>query len=151
MVARLVRAIWWDSVDEPPDKIVVLLDCDGKDPETVMEPYRSQLRNRAGWQVTASLLCAAAQWHLEAWFFADATGLRQYLGRDPGNVDASDPDAIRNPKLHLKNLLGDRVYTAAIAEEIARSVDARAITDVSGSFRSFLSAVRNGGHIEETC
>ncbi len=43
-----------------------------------------------------------------------------YLGRSPGNVDTSKPDAIHNPKLHLKHLLGKRVYTARLSEEIAQ-------------------------------
>ena len=70
--------------------------------------------------------------------------LRGFLGRDVGSVDASKPDEIQNPKLHLKNLLGDRVYTAPLSEEIARTLDAATIAQRSPSFQGFLEAVTNG-------
>ena len=61
-----------------------------------------------------------------------------------GNVDTSKPDEIQNPKLHLKNVLGDRVYTARVSEEIARKLDAATIAQRSPSFEGFLEAVTNG-------
>ena len=82
--------------------------------------------------------------HPEAWYFADVTGLGGYLGRDPGDVDTSKPDEINNPKQHLKNLLGDRMYTAVISEEIARLLNAQTIAGRSPSFHGFVQAVRNG-------
>ncbi|MGC8641666.1 MAG: hypothetical protein ACP5XB_17505, partial [Isosphaeraceae bacterium] len=82
---------------------------------------------------------------LEAWYFADVQAMREYLDRDEGSVDASQPDAIQNPKLHLKHLLGERVYTAVISEEIARSVNPEIIDQRSPSFHGFVEAVRNGG------
>lgn len=47
----------------------------------------------------SSIQYAYAQWHLEAWYFGDAEGLRRYLGgKALGNVDTSQPDEIHNPK-----------------------------------------------------
>ena len=48
-----------------------------------------------------------------------------------------------NPKLHLKNILG-QVYTARVSEEIARALDMETIARRSPSFRCFLEALCNG-------
>ena len=67
----------------------------------------------------------------------------------PGTLDTSTPDGIQNPKLHLKHLLGNRVYTARISEEIAIRLDAPTIAERSPSFRGFVDAVMNGpGHYD---
>ena len=76
---------------------------------------------------------------------ADAGGLRRYLGRDLGNPDPSQPDAILNPKLHLKQLLGSRPYTSLVSQAIAAELDATTIAQRSPSFRGFVAAVKNGG------
>ena len=149
MAERLIKAIWYErfNVSVSPDKFVVLLDVDGELPDKVLEPFKV-LPERLGGQIGATVLCAYAQWHLEAWYFADATNLRGYLnGRALGNVDASKPDEIHNPKLHLKHLLDDRIYTARVSEEIARQLDAPTIAGRSPSFKGFVDAVMNGpGH-----
>ena len=75
---------------------------------------------------------------------ADVDNLRNYLGRSPGHVDASKPDEIENPKLQLRHLLGERVYTARVSAEIAGMLDATAIVQRSPSFRTFVDAVMNG-------
>jgi hypothetical protein len=144
MVEKLVKAAWYEKAADPPGKFVVLLDVDGKDPNDVLRPFQEQLSRRLSANIKAALLFAYAQWHLEAWYFADSTTLRDYLGRALGSVDTSKPDEIQNPKLHLKNLLGDRIYTAVISEEIARKVSAQTIAQRSPSFLGFLEAVRNG-------
>lgn len=77
-------------------------------------------------------------------FFADESGLRRHLGKNLGNVDASQPDRIDNPKLHLKNLLAGRLYTAEMAERISLDLDVTTITSKSASFSRFLDVVRNG-------
>jgi hypothetical protein len=146
MAEKLVKATWFERIDSPPDKFVVLCDTDGKDADTVLRPFRDQLRGRLGAAVHAQLQYACAQWHLEAWYFGDALGLRAFLGRDLGSVDASKPDEIQNPKLHLRNLLAQRAYTAFVSEEIARSVNAQVISQRSPSFRSFLDSVRDGDY-----
>jgi hypothetical protein len=148
MAERLVKASWFARTHDPPDKFVILVDTDGKAPDDVLHPFREQLRGRLGTRIDAQLQFACAQWHLEAWYFADSAGLRGYLGRDPGNVDTSKPDEIRNPKLHLKQLLGDRVYTAVISEEIARTLNPQTIAGRSPSFQRFLEAVRNGNRAQ---
>lgn len=145
MAEKLVKASWFARIADPPDKFVVLVDTDGKAPDDVLRPFREELRGRLGTKIDAQLQFACAQWHLEAWYFADISGLRGYLGRDPGSVDASKPDEIRNPKLHLKQLLGERAYTAVISEEIAMRLKAETIVQRSPSFQGFLEAVRNGG------
>ncbi|MGV8039051.1 MAG: hypothetical protein AB2L07_02895 [Thermoanaerobaculaceae bacterium] len=123
MAAQLARATWFDlnGRGHPPDKIVVLVDADGRTPEeavAALDGLEGRLRD-----IPVKVLVTAAKWHLEAWFFADGKALREYLGgRNLGSVDASHPDAIHNPKAHLKNLLG-RPYTAATAEEIAGRLD----------------------------
>ncbi|MDD9988260.1 MAG: hypothetical protein OXQ31_18430 [Spirochaetaceae bacterium] len=96
--------------------------------------------------IEADVLYAYAQEHLEAWYFADAENLGSYLGRDAGQVDTSRPDEIRNPKLHLRHLLGERVYTARVSEEIARALSPGTIAGRSPSFRKFVDAVMNGGY-----
>lgn len=105
---------------------------------------QDELPRRLGQEVTATIKYAYAQQHLEAWNFADATNLRGYLGHAPGHVDTSRPDEIENPKNHLKNVLDDRVYTARVSEEIARTLDPQVIAERSPSFRGFLEAVKNG-------
>jgi hypothetical protein len=145
MAEKLVKAAWWAPPENVvPDKFVILVDADGKDPEQVLYPFRERLRARLGPKITASLQFACAQWHLEAWYFADITGLRSYIGCDPGSVDASKPDEIQNPKLQLRNLLGERMYTAVVSEEIARLLNVQSIAGRSPSFQSFLEAVRDG-------
>jgi hypothetical protein len=144
MAEKLIKASWFERIVNPPDKFVLLVDTDGKTPEEVLKPFRSELPPRLGPGIWAQIQFAPAQWHLEAWYFADVTGLRTYLERAPGNVDASKPDEIQNPKGHLKNLLGDRVYTAVISEEIAKKLNPRTIAQRSASFNGFLEAVRNG-------
>ena len=141
----LIQASLYDYGDRQPDKFVILVDTDGKDPDAVLESFKTQLPVLLGNHFEPSVLCAYAQWHLEAWYFADAASLRGYLGgRDLGSVDASQPDKIQNPKLHLKNLLNDNVYTARVSEEIAETLNAETISGRSPSFYGFLNAVKNG-------
>ena len=70
--------------------------------------------------------------------------MRKYLGSALGRIDTSIPDQIQNPKLHLTHLLKDRLYTARVSEDIARTLDAQIIGKRSPSFRVFLDAVTNG-------
>jgi len=144
MAEKLLKASWFQRTTAPPDKFVVLVDADGRPPDEVLRPFREELPSRTGTEIGPRLQFACAQWHLEAWYFADASGLRAYLARDLGSVDTSMPDEIQNPKLHLKHLLGDRVYTAVTSEEIAKSVSAEMIDQRSPSFRGFVKAIRNG-------
>ena len=143
---RLVKAAWYKRLNASPDKFVILLDVDGKPPDRVLESFRA-LPERLGDEIGAAILYAYAQWHLEAWYFADAANLRSCLGgRALGKVDTSKPDGIHNPKLHLEHLL-DEVYTARVSEEIARRLDGPTIAERSPSFKGFLDAVMNGpGH-----
>ncbi len=144
MVEKLLKASWFERLAAPPDKFVVLVDTDAKTQEEALRPFREQLQGRIGTQIHAQLQFACAQWHLEAWYFADGTGLRGYLNRDLGNVDTSKPDEIQNPKLHLKHLLGERAYTAVISEEIAKKLKPETIGQRSPSFKGFVEAVGNG-------
>ena len=107
-------------VPPAPDKYVVLSDIDGKPMEGVLQPIRSGLSQRLGEHFETAILYAYARWHLEAWYFADAQGLRGFFSdRSLGSVDTSRPDCIENPKEHLKHLLAGRRYTALVSEEIA--------------------------------
>lgn len=144
MAEKLLKASWFERVDAPPDKFVVLVDTDGRSADDVLRPFREQLPGRLGPKINAQLQFACAQWHLEAWYFADSSGLRGYLQRDLGSVDPSAPDTIQNPKLHLKHLLAERAYTSVISEAIARKLNAHTIGQRSPSFQGFLEAVRNG-------
>ena len=128
----------------PPDKFVVLLDADRKAPEEVLRRLRLGIGQGLD-HLNLKVYYAYAQQHLEAWFFADERGLRGYLGRNLGHIDASRPDLIDNPKLHLKHILGRRLYTSELAERISRSLDATTIRARSTSFSRFVDAVRNGG------
>lgn len=131
--------------NQPPDKVVVLVDTDSKSADDAMQQLKRNSHNVASrTRIPYGIHYVYAQWHLEAWYFADAGNLRSYLNRDLGNVDSSRPDLIQNPKLHLKHLLGSAPYTSAISEKIARALDAHTIAQRSLSFAGFLSAVRNG-------
>ena len=144
MAERLIKAAWYENLSAPPDKFVLLMDVDRAGPDEVLGPIQDQLREHMN-EIRADVLCAYAQQHLEAWYFADAENLGNYLGRDTGQVDTSRPDEILNPKLHLKHLLGERIYTARISEEIAVTLDADTIAGRSPSFEKFIDAIINGG------
>jgi hypothetical protein len=141
-VADLVRAFWWDlsGRGQRPDKFVILIDADGHPIEERLKPFIEACSGLT--EIGVPRLVTPAQWHLEAWFFAHAEALRGYLGRDLGSVDTSAPDSIRNPKLHLKHLLG--VYTYRRAGEIASLLSPSVIRTRSRSFSEFENAVRNG-------
>jgi hypothetical protein len=144
MAAKLIKASWFEQFADPPEKFVVLVDADGKDPDEVLRPFQLGVQGKLGPKITAAICFAIAQWHLEAWFFADASGLRRYLERDLGNVDPSKPDQIQLPKHHLKRLLGGLAYTAVVAGQIAESMDPLVIEQRSPSFRTLLEGMPNG-------
>ena len=144
MAEKLVKAAWFENAAHPPHKFVVLVDADGAIPDELLRPLREHLPARLRRHINATVLFAHAQWHLEAWYFADAANLRSFVGRALGNVDTSAPDQIQNPKLHLKNLLGERVYTSVVSEDIAKRLNAQTIAQRSPSFRYFQEAVLNG-------
>ena len=140
---KLIKSRLYDG--SPPDKVVILLDMDGKDPAPHVKPFKDKISNRLSGAPRVNVQYAYAQWHLEAWFFGDPSNLRQYLdGQALGNVDASLPDQIENPKHHLRNLLGNRTYTALVSEEIASNLSPQTIADRSPSFNGFIEAVQNG-------
>lgn len=143
--AQLIIAHYWASYPRP-EKAVVLVDADSAEPDQVIAQMETALMPRIV-NVTErglTVLITAAKWHLEAWFFADAQGLREYLGRDLGSVDISDPESMCRPKHHLQRLL-NRPYTSSVAREIARSLKAAMIRGKSGTFRLFELAFENGG------
>jgi hypothetical protein len=144
MAEKLIKSVWYEQLAAPPDKFVILVDADGKVPAQVLGPFQEQLAGRLGKTLRVPLQFAYAQWHLEAWYFADAAALRDQLGGSLGSVDASAPDDIQSPKLHLKHLLGERAYTAVVSEEIAKAMDGQKIAHRSPSFQGFLEALRNG-------
>lgn len=144
IVASIIYDSLYDFTEETPDKYVVLIDTDGKTTEDVLRPLQEGLQRANVERHVPSLLYAYAQWHLEAWYFADAGNLRVYLGRDVGNVNPNQPDRIENPKHHLMQLLGTKTYTSTVSEEIAKTLDAQTIAQRSPSFAGFLAAVRNG-------
>ena len=143
MAEKLIKSLFYGS--QPPEKVVVLADLDGKDPDQALGPFKAALPERLRNEPKVSIQYSYAQWHLEAWYFGDIEHLRNYLsGQAPGHVDTSQPDDIENPKLHLKNLLGERLYTALVSEEIAKQINSQVIAQRSPSFRGFLEAVQNG-------
>ena len=144
VVYSLIQSTLYDIDGSPPDKYVILVDADGNSPDEVLDPLRVGLQNRLGSGFGPSVQYAYAQWHLEAWYFADSANLRDYIGRALGSADTSQPDQIQNPKLHLKHLLGDEFYTAQVSEQIAKALNPRTIAQRSPSFRGFLEAVKNG-------
>ena len=46
MAERLIKALWFERINDRPDKFVILLDTDGKSPDEVMDPFREQLPQR---------------------------------------------------------------------------------------------------------
>ncbi len=144
VVYSLIQSTLYDFGGLPPDKYVILVDADGQGPANVLGSLRVELSNRLGSSFGPSVQYAYAQWHLEAWYFADAANLRDYIGRALGSIDTSHPDEIQNPKLHLKHLLSNEFYTAQVSEEIAKVLDSRTIAQRSPSFQGFLEAVENG-------
>ncbi len=146
IIVSIVQSTLYDSPAGRPDKYVILIDTDGKSPEEALRPVQRNLQRSSLSQQVPSILYAYAQWHLEAWFFADSSNLRIHLrGRTLGNVDTTRPDAIENPKHHLQQLLGGaRNYSALVSEQIASTLNAQTIAQRSPSFRNFVEAVRNG-------
>ena len=142
MAEKLIKSAWY-AINPTPDKIVLLVDVDGKSPEEVVSSMRNRLADRLPAEIRAKVQYAYAQWHLEAWYFADAEKLRIYLGRNLGSVDTSKPDEIQNPKHHLRQLLG-QPYTARVSERIASRLDGQTIALRSPSFKGFLDAILNG-------
>ena len=142
----LIRSTLYAPPEESPSKYVILVDVDGKAPDQVLSPFVANLPRQLDASLRDLVHFAYAQWHLEAWFFADATRLREFLdGRSLGSVDTSYPDNIENPKNHLRNLLRQpNIYTARVSEEIAQTLDNDTIASRSPSFRRFRDAVRNG-------
>lgn len=145
VVEKLIRTVWYERPDARPAKIVVLVDTDLKTPEDALEDLRRRLPDRLTEEMARSVHYTYAQQHLESWFFADAEGLRTYLGGAFRKVDASRPDEIENPKRHLKRLLRSRPCTSRVSGAIARKLDPKVVEERSPSFRGFLQAVRNGG------
>ena len=148
---NLIKAAWYEMCGRgnAPDKFVVLVDADNHEPLEAARPFGEMAAQLA--DVTAPKLVATAVRHLEAWFFGHSEKLREFLGRDLGSIDASQPDAIDNPKLHLTHLLksGSRVYTASVAEQIANQLDPDVIEGRSGSFAGFLRKLENGPAITQ--
>ena len=144
VVCPIIISAQHDSQEGPPDKCVILVDTDGKSPEEAINPIRQSLQRTQLSRSFESIKFAYAQWHLEAWYFADAANLRAYLGRSMGSVNPNEPDQIQNPKHHLRQLLGDLTYTAQVSQEIAAGLDPTTIARRSPSFRNFLEAIRNG-------
>lgn len=144
VAGKLARGAYWEGRgrEETPDKVVVLIDADAQSVEDATERFSalpSHLRD-----LPVTVYVAAAKWHLEAWFFADSASLRDSLGRSLGHIDVSAPDQIGHPKNHLRQLLGDEIYTARVAERIASAVSPIAIRERSPSFRAFENTVRDG-------
>ncbi len=143
----VIRAAFWQFKGEEraPDKVVVLIDADAaaEQGHHKARELQARLEKRLA-SLPTKVLVAAACRHLEAWFFADAQGLREFLGRALGNVDPLLPDEIENPKLYLTHLLRPRVYVAAVAGEIARRLSPAEVRR-SSSFVAFEAAARNGG------
>ncbi|HSN99871.1 MAG TPA: DUF4276 family protein [Candidatus Nanopelagicales bacterium] len=145
MACKLILSAWNETRwSDPPSKFVVLQDADARDPRAIVEQLTQDLGRTRAQEVPVPILIAAAKWHLEAWFFADAAGLRAHLGRDLGSIDPSRPDEIINPKLHLKQILAGTTYTARVAEEIARKLSPERARSRSPSFAHFEQCVRNG-------
>jgi hypothetical protein len=143
---RLIKSAWYElrGRGSAPNKFVVLVDTDGGDPTQVAKPFEEAVAKLV--DIPPPKLVATAVRHLEAWFFAHAEELREFLGRDLGSVDSSRPDEIDNPKLHLMNLLRSRsrIYTAPVAERIATRLDQHTIEGRSRSFAGFLGKLKNG-------
>lgn len=143
LVEKLILSAWYGRQPRP-DKFVIVKDADSKDPQEVGNQLRDELAKcKIATRVGAPILVTVAKWHLEAWFFADVPGLREYLGRDLGSINLNDPDSIINPKLHLKSLLSEP-YTSAISREIAERLATSTLGQRSSSFRAFEDALRNG-------
>lgn len=137
MALRLAR-----SVHTASNKIVVVVDADGRTQDSILQPFRKKFQNWPSWPRPVFL--AHAQWHLEAWFFADQAGLRLFLNdKDLGNLPAI-PDDIERPKLRLQHLLQPFLYTAATAREIAAAIHPQVAEKRSPSFAQFRAAMRNG-------
>lgn len=61
MAEKLVKACWYERLDTPPDKFVILVDTDGKDPDEVLRPLREQLQGRVSPSINAQFLFAYHQ------------------------------------------------------------------------------------------
>ena len=64
MAEKLVKSLFYSG--EPPDKVVILVDVDGKDPSQELSPFKAELPRRLPDDLGSNLQYAYAQWHLEA-------------------------------------------------------------------------------------
>src|SRR5437660_1627362 len=55
MAEKLVKAAWFAPTGNvTPDKFVILVDADGKDPDQALRPFRDQLPGRLGPKIQAA-------------------------------------------------------------------------------------------------
>ena len=141
LAVKIAKSCYWDVPS--PDKFVILVDVDGKNPDEVLESLRQRVGSALD-HLDLRIYYAYAQSHLEAVVLRRRKGAARIPGKEPWSVDASRPDLIENPKLHLKHLLANRIYTSEIAERITRVLDAAEIAKHSTSFGRFVGAIRNG-------
>ena len=62
MAEKLIKSAWYEAAGAPPDKLVILVDADGADPDEVLAPFKENLPGRLGGEIRATVLYAYAQW-----------------------------------------------------------------------------------------
>ena len=147
-VAPLLQLHWRPDVDPP---CVILVDTHRLSPSQAMEPVQQKVdamvqRGDLSPAARNSIRWAYAQPHLEAWFFADPSGLARYIGCD--EADLGVPGTIRDPQGVLRGLMTQhmpgrrRNYGASRAKDIADGLDARVVLANSPSFKTLIDAIQ---------
>ena len=95
MAEKLLKASWFERIAAPPDKFVVLVDTNGRTPDEILRPFREQLPGRIGTKIGAQVQFAFAQWHLEAWYFADIRGCEDISSGIQGVLMRQSPTRLK--------------------------------------------------------
>lgn len=125
------------------DKVLVIRDAGGKDPEELLERLREKILGRTyPFEVKFIVIIQ----NLETWLLSDEEAISRVTqsrtGRTVSRV-TENLESIFHPKERLKTLLSgiNVYYTQAVAKEIAKLVDLSKIENRCQSFRNFRQAV----------
>lgn len=117
------------------DKILVVSDADGRDPEEIVRTFRA--RGIRGHSFAAIPIVIVEM--LEAWLLADPVALKKLFGI---SKKITNPEKLRNPKSELKRLLPKSVtYTPTSAARIAEVLDMEVLRKRCPRFEIFRKAV----------
>jgi hypothetical protein len=117
------------------DKILVVSDADGRDPDEIVRSFRA--KGITGQKFAAIPIVIVEM--LEAWLLADPVALKKLFGI---SKKIRNPEKIRDPKSELKRLLPKNLtYTPTSAARIAEALDIEVLRKRCPRFEIFRKAV----------